>query len=446
MTWHVLCLRGPDDAFRPAIRLADQVLEVPFGISGHAQTVHCSVASVLAQHGLMLSESAEDLLVAAISAYAADAGIPRRYAYDRWTRDFILHLPVSQPARWQQARPALERLLSFLTGDHWIIQVRPLAVSTAAGLRVPVQKSMWANLPPRAERVCLYSGGLDSFIGALDQLAQGRRVVLVGHHGSGQGSTSIAQRRAIAALRQRYDANVAPYYRFWVSPPKIALGVSEITTRGRSLLFLALGAAVADAVQATQLIVPENGFISLNVPLTPSRIGSFSTRSTHPYLMQRFREVLQALGMGIELVLPYRFQTKGEMLRGCSDQMTLRANIAETMSCAHPGSGRFSGTKVAYQHCGYCLPCLTRRAAISSFMTDPTEYRVEDLRTPLSPTRRSDLRACKLALDRYRMQPPRLKDILLAGPLHGSEDDLQAYLDLYRRGLAELERFLTQIA
>ncbi len=153
MTWHVLCLRGPDDAFRPAIGLADQVFEVPFGISGHAQTVHCSVASVLAQHGLLLSESAEDLLVAAISAYAADAGIPRRYAYDRWTRDFMLYLPVSQPARWQQARSALERLLSFLTGDHWIIQVRPLAVSTATDLLVPVQKSMWANFPSRAERV-----------------------------------------------------------------------------------------------------------------------------------------------------------------------------------------------------------------------------------------------------------------------------------------------------
>ncbi len=255
MTWHILCLRGSDDAFRPAIGLSDQVLEVPFGIPGHAQTVHCSVAGVLAQYGLLLSESAEDLLVAAISAYAADAGIPRRYAYDRWTRDFILHLPVSQPARWQRARPVLERLLSFLTGDHWIIQVRPLVVSTAAGLLVPVQKSMWANLPPRADRVCLYSGGLDSFIGALDQLAHGEPVVLVGHHGSGQGPTSIAQRRANAALRQRYDATVAPYFRFWVSPPKIALGVSEITTRGRSLLFLALG---------DFCITPRNGALGFN--------------------------------------------------------------------------------------------------------------------------------------------------------------------------------------
>ncbi len=445
MTWHVLCLRDSGDTFRPTIGLADQILEVPLGIPGHEQAVQSSVGSVFEQYGLTPSESAEDLLIAAISAYASDASIPRRYAYDRWTRDFILHLPVSCPAQWKQARPSLERLLSFLTGDHWTILIRPLATSTLTGHLVPTQKSLWGTLPLKAERVCLYSGGLDSFIGALDQLANWGPIVLAGHHGSGQGPTSIAQRSAIVALRKRYNADTAPYLRFWVSPPRLAIGVSEITTRGRSILFLALGIAVADAVQATQLIVPENGFISLNIPLTPSRIGSFSTRSTHPYMMRLFREVLLALGIHIDLVLPYRFQTKGEMLRGCADQITLRANIAETMSCAHPGAGRFSGTKAAYQHCGYCLPCLVRRASIDSFMVDPTVYRVEDLCTPLTPTRRSDLRACKLALDRYRVQTPQLKDILMAGPLHGSEDELYAYLDLYRRGLAELERFLTRV-
>ncbi|MFL5628386.1 MAG: Qat anti-phage system QueC-like protein QatC [Ktedonobacteraceae bacterium] len=443
MTWHILCLRSSEDTFRPTIGRADQILEVPFGIAGHEQIVQSSVGSIFEQYGLTLSESAEALLVAAISAYAVDASIPRRYAYDRWTRDFKLHLPVSCPAQWQQARPALEHLLSFLTGDHWTILLRPLAAST---FLAPTQKSLWATLPLRAERVCLYSGGLDSFIGALDQLADGEPVVLVGHHGSGQGPTSIAQGRAIVALRQQYDANTAPYLRFWVSPPRLAIGVSEITTRGRSILFLALGIAVADAVKATQLIVPENGFISLNVPLTPSRLGSFSTRSTHPYLIDLFREVLFALDIHVKLVLPYCFQTKGEMLQGCADQVTLRTNIAETMSCAHPGAGRFSGTKDTYQHCGYCLPCLVRRASIDSFMVDPTVYRVEDLCMPLTPTRRSDLRACKLALDRYCVQAPQLKDILMSGPLHGSQDELFAYLDLYRRGLAELERFLTRVA
>jgi len=446
MTWHVLCLCGPRDAFRPTIGIADQILEVPFGIPGREQAVQSSVGRVFEQYGLMLSSSAEDLLVAAIAAYAADASIPRRYAYDRWTRDFVLHIPVNHSSCWQQARPAMERLLSFLTGDHWTIQLRQLEASAVTGHLIPFQKSLWATLPQRSGRVCLFSGGLDSFIGALDQIAQGGSMVLVGHHSSGQGPTSIAQRSAIAALRQRYDADTAPYLRFWVSPPRLAIGVSEITTRGRSILFLALGIAVADAVQATQFIVPENGFVSLNVPLTPSRIGSFSTRSTHPHLMHLFREVLLTLGIHIDLVLPYRFQTKGEMLQGCADQETLRANIAETMSCAHPGAGRFSGAKDAYRHCGYCLPCLVRRASIDSFMVDSTVYRVEDLRTPLTPTRRSDLRACKLALDRYRARTPQLKDILMAGPLHESEDELYANLDLYRRGLAELERFLARVA
>ncbi len=445
MTWHVLCQRGSGDTFRPTIGLTDQILEVPFGIPGHEQTVQCSMRSVLEQYGLMLSETAEDLLVVAITAYAADARVPRRYAYDRWTRDFVLHLPVSHLEQWQRVLPALERLLSFLTGDHWIIQLRPLVNSAVTGL-VPLQKSLWTSAPLIAECVCLYSGGLDSFVGALDQLSCRNSVVLVGHYGSGQGPTCIAQRHAIAALRRRYNDVIAPYLRFWVAPPKIALGVSEITTRGRAILFLALGTVIADAIKATQLIVPENGLISLNVPLTTSRIGSFSTRSTHPHLKHLFQEILLSLNMNVELTFPYHFQTKGEMLQNCADQKTLRANIAETMSCAHPGAGRFLGTKVAYQHCGYCLPCLVRRMSIRSFMEDTTTYRIEDLRTELTPTRRSDLRACKLALDRYRKQPPRLKDILIAGPLHGTADELHAYLDLYHRGLDELERFLTQVA
>lgn len=443
MTWHVLCRRGSGDTFRPTIGQDDQLLEVPFDIPGHEKTVRNSLRDLLTQYGLTLSEPTEDLLVAAIAAYAADASVPRRYAYDRWTRDFKLYLPVSYPEQWGKVRSTLESLLSFLTGDHWSILLRPRVSRTTTEEFSFAQKSF---LPLRSEYVCLYSGGLDSFIGALDQLAQGHSIVLVGHHGSGQGPTSIAQHHAIAALRQKYNTDTAPYFQIWVSPPRLALGVSEITTRGRSILFFVLGIIVAESVQATKLIIPENGFISLNIPLTPSRIGSFSTRSTHPHLIYLFREILLALDIQVELVLPYRFQTKGEMLRSCADQTMLRANIAETMSCAHPGAGRFSGAKVAYQHCGYCLPCLVRRAAISSFMEDPTAYRVEDLLAPLTPTRRSDLRACKLALDRYRERPARLKDILMSGPLHGLEDELHAYLDLYHRGLAELERFLHKAA
>src|SRR6266852_896439 len=45
------------------------------------------------------------------------------------------------------------------------------------------------------------------------------------------------------------------------------------------------------------LYVPENGLIALNVPLDPLRLGSFSTRTTHPFYIARWNELLKMVGM-----------------------------------------------------------------------------------------------------------------------------------------------------
>jgi hypothetical protein len=67
--------------------------------------------------------------------------------------------------------------------------------------------------------------------------------------------------------------------------------------RSRSLLFFALGTAVAAALgEAVPLRVPENGLVSLNVPLTGTRLSSLSTRTTHPYFMERLAACVAALG------------------------------------------------------------------------------------------------------------------------------------------------------
>ena len=42
-----------------------------------------------------------------------------------------------------------------------------------------------------------------------------------------------------------------------------------------------------------EIIVPENGYISLNIPLTYSRIGSSSTRTTHPYYFELLNQLLK---------------------------------------------------------------------------------------------------------------------------------------------------------
>jgi hypothetical protein len=439
MSWHIICLAGPNDPFAPDLTPTDETLLVPLDAPEHPYSLRTTVPDVLAGHGILPSDSAYDLLNAAVAAYTADVRVPRRTAFDGWTRDLVLHLPVLS-AGWSQGAEVLTKLLWFLTGDHWVVRTRQ-----APGSYLPSQGRVTRRgaRELEAESVCLFSGGLDSYVGAVDLLDAGEQVVLVGHHGAGGGATSTSQKVALTVLREEYSEERSPLLQFWISPPKGEERASEITTRGRSILFLGLGATVADGLRAERLVVPENGLISLNVPLTNSRLGSLSTRTTHPYTMKLFRDLLAVIDVGVRVELPYRFHTKGEMLNGCANNRLVRPGLLATMSCSHPGAARFAG-KSPSVHCGYCVPCVIRRAATSaSGLSDPTTYATEDLSRPLDGESGSDLRALRIALDRYQKDPPTLADVLVPGPLPGTDEELSAYLAVFRRGLDEVRSLLS---
>lgn len=436
--WHVICLAGPTDTFAPVIPTDDLSLLVPINVSDHEANVSSSVPDVLAQYGLAPPPGSRDLMNAAIAAYTADVRVPRGTAYDSWTRDIVLYLPVEEVRGWQDGGRVFESLLSFLTGDHWQIKVRPMP----NGYVIPVGRAPKTAIPLTTNIVTLFSGGLDSFIGAVDLLEQGDQVALVGHHSLGGGPTSSSQTRALNALVHAYPPERAPFLKMWVSPPKGKKRGSEITTRGRSIIFLGLGIIVASSLHNGILFIPENGLISLNVPLTDARLGSFSTRTTHPHLIGLLRTLLRHLKISINIELPYRFATKGEMIRQCKNQGALQHGLSATMSCAHPSAGRFGPERNPNQHCGRCLPCLIRRAAVNSIMADSTSYAQDDLSQPLTVAKGADLRAVKMALDRYIMTPPRITDALLAGPLPGSDQELSEYLAVLRRGFEEIRRLL----
>ena len=139
-------------------------------------------------------------------------------------------------------------------------------------------------------------------------------------------------------------------------------GAKERSQRARSLIFLAYGVLVASALRrhkdgkVIDLYVCENGFISINPALTGSRLGSLSTRTTHPVFISVYQELLDIAGLAVKVRNPYQFKTKGEMLAGCQDQPFLAKFAAESTSC-----GRFA--RNGFVHCGRCLPCLIRRAA-----------------------------------------------------------------------------------
>lgn len=141
---------------------------------------------------------------------------------------------------------------------------------------------------------------------------------------------------------------------------------------------------------------------------------------------------------------PYWDNTKGEMVAACANGALLRRLTPTSLSCASPTKGRWQG--LGTQHCGYCLPCLIRRAALVTGLRpdpDPTVYTVEDLTERALDTRQSEgvqIRSFQLAIERLRARPA-LAPILIhkPGPLFDESPARQAALaEVYRRGLAEV--------
>lgn len=82
---------------------------------------------------------------------------------------------------------------------------------------------------------------------------------------------------------------------------------NEISTRARSIIFYgfaALAVSVVNSSEPINLYVPENGFISLNMPLSPARIGSLSTKTTHPVFLRKLQQLFEALNINAKFGFP----------------------------------------------------------------------------------------------------------------------------------------------
>jgi 7-cyano-7-deazaguanine synthase in queuosine biosynthesis len=414
------------------------------------------VFDVLARKGLVPSQVATDFYRFAATVFSADLRIPRASGFDGWTREITLHVPVAEPDRWNAARDDLQALLEFLTGDRWEFRFRRQVVPPE---RPALEPEDVPARPMEADLVCLLSGGLDSALGAVDLLAKRHRVAFASHNAKGDDAFSKSAQTSIAAALGTANPNRAHHLQFHVSPPRPDHEVTgkENSQRSRSIIFFALGLLVASALPgAPPLVVPENGFISLNVPLTPGRLGTWSTRTTHPHTVATLRRVLLHLGINTLLELPYRFVTKGEMLRDSRDAALARVVADASVSCAHPASFRFEREperrRKDWPHCGTCVPCLIRRAALARVGLSIDTYRVDVIDEPNYPflqrKRGEDLRAFRTAVARHRAQRSRgaaalLPAILTSGPLEVTDaGDLAGLLHAYDEGLTEVGRFL----
>lgn len=368
-----------------------------------------------------------DFLSIALAVTAADTFVNRGDAPDRWCRDLKLVVALSDPVPWMSVAAQLEAALRFLTGDLWSLEFR------SGGLTPPQlnerRTALTINIPENTDSVCLFSGGLDSTIGVFDLLSNGRNPLLVSHTYRGDAGIQTDVLRHMPRPVARFGANLHPV--------NLRNATSDITMRSRSFNFLAL-AAVAVAVVAeitdvniVPLIVPENGFIALNAPLTPRRVGSLSTRTTHPYFLGKIQSIFNQIGIPATISNPYEFKTKGEMFRECLNSHALQSAAPKTMSC--------SNWKRKSMACGRCVPCLIRRASFEfAGFADTSNYV-----TQLTPGAEmgDDLLAVQTAILRARAMPNRTI-ASRSGPLPLDAYLRSQYEGVVRRGLNEMESFL----
>lgn len=397
----------------------------------------------LASLGLHPSERAIDLVLLAALVNAGDTRVSRSTnAQDGWTREIDLYVPVSTPKAWNDVTQNIEALLKFLTGDRWRVFFR---ARTDRRVAAATQANRLA-LDGLTE-VSLLSGGLDSLIGAIDLLANGKYPFFVSHYWDAQ--TARAQSFVLRKLGKHFSGQEIKSVRVRLGFDKQHLDTKEVeaTQRGRSFLFYALAALVASAFDRPVAVnVPENGLIALNVPLDPLRLGALSTRTAHPHVMASMTRLMDRIGLSVSFSNPYRHMTKGEMVSGCADTGFLRKVVGNSMSCSSPAKARYKG--LSPRHCGYCVPCLIRRASLQAGLgaKDPTLYTVEDLRAQTLATNRVEgehVRAFQLMAKRIKSNPGLAKILVYKpGPLIDAPEEISDYADMFRRGILEVGKLL----
>ena len=146
------------------------------------------------------------------------------------------------------------------------------------------------------DEVILFSGGLDSFAGTVEELvAHGKKVALVSHRSAPK--ITEAQNYLIGQLRRRFGADRILHVPVRANL-KNDLG-KEPTHRTRSFLFAAIGAVTAQLLDRQRICFFENGVVSLNLPPVGQVVGARATRTTHPQAIAGFRRVLSAVSRSI---------------------------------------------------------------------------------------------------------------------------------------------------
>lgn len=356
--------------------------QLRFEIDGKLKAVSLRIGHIRKSLVVGLPDVALDLIEIAAFVYAIDSSISRGGLMDRqmgakWHRTFHVTLPVRNLALWLEPKlkAALEETLMFLSGDHFTFDFKQMNAETVVPERYFDfgEESAW-----QPDSVLMFSGGLDSYAGALEEIIERKqKVALISHF----SATKIApiQRDLQKHMAQKLGSQMLMHF-----PMRVQLkrGTNtEGTHRARSFLFAALGMATAIAFGHKRVSFYENGVVSLNLPPVGNVLGTRATRTTHPKTLQRFEALFSMIfDQDLRVDNPFFWRTKTDVVQTIA-RLGMADQIASTRSCADV----HNQTK-QYAHCGRCSQCVDRRFAILAAGLagyDPEEaYRLDLMASP----------------------------------------------------------------
>lgn len=342
-------------------KTASDVLALDLWGLGAKKNVTLRIEDIHQRLGCNVPPAFHDLVEIATYVYAADQATGRGGKDvdtfgEKWRRSFVFHVPVRLPDLWNL--PEVKRILcgtlSFLSDDDYEFSFYP--ATDAPPFQMYLALGDGEASRGEVEQVMLFSGGLDSLSGGIEEsIVQKRRALWVSHRPTNKHNR---RHREIGQLMAEKAGPLRPA-QVLVDVFKDSAMSHEPSQRCRSFLFASLGATVARMVGLNSVRFYENGVVSLNLPVCEQLIGARATRTTHPRVLKGFEALMTHLaGSPFKVENPFLWETKGEVIQrivkaGCGTMIT------PSISCAHTWEA-----SLKFPHCGTCSQCIDRRFGI----------------------------------------------------------------------------------
>ena len=315
-----------------------------------------------------IPDRVKDLLEIAGNLFIIDRKVGRgttnSIEFDGWSRTIHFIMKVRDGKFWMQetTRNLLSEAVTFMTGDYqYQFLFQDGYPSTAFNLFD--QTGISVGLDDGKKHIALFSGGLDSFTGAVDFLENNKnsKLFLISHT-SGNPSTKSTQQRIYKLLEELYPQRTT-WYKFKCHMTGVR--AVEESQRTRSILYSSVAYALSSIFKEDSFTFFENGVTSLNFPKRADMINARSSRTTHPRTIWHLKNFLTHLhGKPFEIKHPYLLLTKTDVI---AKLKTFNKNqyINNTVSCsvALKKDGNFT-------HCGTCSQCVDRRFAMHASQLD----------------------------------------------------------------------------